>query len=147
MQNEQKNNANTNNVKNLKINIVLLLAFVFLAACNNANQNQTEQEVYMVPQIDGEWWQLTTYNPDINPYKYGKGDNNVCDFTIFKAKDNTWQLIACHRGSNYPGKTRFLYRWESLNLADTLWEEKGTFQSTGFGDEPDGFGNVWDSAF
>jgi len=127
--------------------IVLLLASVLLTACNSTNKNQQEQEVYMIPQIEGEWWQLTTYNPEIAPYTYGKGDNNVCDFTIFKASDNTWQLIACHRGSNYPGKTRFLYRWETRNLADTLWEEKGAFQSTGVGDKPDGFGNVWDPAF
>ena len=50
----------------------------------STNQNQQEQEVYMIPQI-----------------------------------------IACIRGNNYPGKNRFLYRWETQNLADILWEEKG----------------------
>ena len=147
MVNETVDDAKTQIMRKLRIYILLLLTFVLLAACNSRTQNQQEQEVYMVPQIDGDWWQVTTYHPDIAPYKYGKGDNMVCDFTMFKAKDNTWQLIACIRGNNYPGKNRFLYQWETKNITDTLWEEKGVFQSTGVGDEPDGFGNVWDPEF
>lgn len=134
-------------MKTLNFILVILLTFALFSACTTKTKNQAEQEVYMIPQLDGDWWQLTTWHPDIAPYEYGPGDNKVCDFTIFKAKDDTWQLIACIRGNDYPGSNRFLYHWETQHLSDTLWEEKGTFQSTGVGDEPDGFGNVWDPSF
>lgn len=93
-----------------------------------------------VPVIDGEWWQLTTTYPDISPYSYFSGDNKVCDFTIFQAKDGTWQLIACIRGNTYPGSHRFLYRWESKDITRSLWDQKGIFWTTGIEGRKDATG-------
>jgi hypothetical protein len=100
-----------------------------------------------VPQLRGDWWQLTTTYPDISPYEYTPGDNKVCDFTIFRAADSSWQCIACVRGNTYPGSHRFLYRWQAEHLTDSLWQPMGVFQSTGTDvEKPDGFGFTLDTA-
>jgi hypothetical protein len=120
---------------------LFLLAVLFV--CCRQETNQT----IPIPIVDGKWWQLTNTYPDITPYKYTEGDNKVCDFTIFRAQDSSWQLIACIRGNTYPGSNRFLYRWEAKNLTDTLWKEKGVFLSTGTKDKPDGWGKKLDTSF
>jgi len=100
----------------------------------------------MVPELTGDWWQLTTTYPDISPYEYTPGDNKVCDFTIFQAADSSWQCIACVRGNTYPGSHRFLYHWQAKHLTDTLWEPRGVFQATGVSTEKaDGFGFTLDT--
>jgi hypothetical protein len=100
-----------------------------------------------VPELEGEWWKLTTHQPDISPYEYGDGDNQVCDFTIFQAENGKWQLIACVRGNNYPGSHRFLYRWEADSITGVLWEEKEVFMTTGTDIKADGFGKIRDTAY
>jgi hypothetical protein len=115
--------------------VILLVIFQF---CNRHPEDQPDKPV--VPRLTGDWWQVTTTYPDIAPYAYTGGDNKVCDFTIFQARDSSWQLIACIRGNTYPGRHRFFYRWEAENITDTLWTESGVFLATGTGEEPDGFG-------
>ncbi len=122
-----------------KIPLLALLFTAVLLSCNGPG------EKIPLPALPNGWWQLTTTYPDITPYAYTGGDNKVCDFTIFPARDGTWQLIACVRGNTYPGSNRFLYRWEAGQLTDTLWEEKGVFLATGSGPGPDGFGFAYDS--
>jgi hypothetical protein len=118
---------------------VIVISVVLQSSCTSETSNQT------APEISSNWWQLTTTYPDISPYKYTPGDNKVCDFTLFQAADSTWQLIACIRGNDYPGSSRFLYLWEARSLSDTLWEEKGVFLSTGTKNENDKWGNSFDS--
>jgi len=110
----------------------------FLMACSF-------HEPPLVPVVEGEWWQLTTTYPDVSPYEYTEGDNKVCDFTIFQAQNGTWQLIACVRGTSYPGHHRFLYRWEARHITDTLWKEKGIFLTTGTLNGPDALGKQLDT--
>lgn len=118
---------------------ILFLSFLAFSC------NYGKEDTVPAPRIDGEWWQLTTTYPDISPYEYTPGDNKVCDFTLFQPKDETWQLIACIRGNNYPGSNRFFYQWESENLKDTLWNEKGVFLTTGTKNKPDGWGKKLDT--
>ena len=129
-------------------NSLAFVAFLLpgMMACHSVKPGEDQSDL-MVPELKGEWWQLTTTYPDIAPYEYTKGDNKVCDFTIFQAADSSWQCIACVRGNTYPGSNRFLYRWQAEHLTDTLWEPKGVFQSTGTGTEkPDGFGFTLDTS-
>ncbi len=114
--------------------LLLIFAIIVFIGCNNQNK-KTE-----VPVITGEWWQICHTQPDIAPYQYKHYENNTCDFTIFQAKDGTWQLIACIRSNTYPGSERFLYRWEGTSLADTMWQEKGFFWTTGIKDSADVMG-------
>lgn len=126
-------------MKNITIIIALSL---ILTSCGNTEKKEST----WIPQLDGEWWQLTNTYPNISPYEWGPGDNKVCDFTIYQAIDKSWQCVACIRGNNYPGSSRFLYRWQANSLSETMWKEQGVFQSTGTdAKKEDGFGFVWDS--
>ncbi len=126
--------------------IIAILFLLLSGACSSPGEINASTEI-AVPHLEGDWWQLTTTYPDIAPYTYTKGDNKVCDFTLFQAADSTWQCIACVRGNDYPGSHRFLYRWQANHLTDTLWEEKGVFQATGTSpDREDGFGFTLDTS-
>lgn len=52
------------------------------------------------------------------------------DFTIWQAADGTWQLVACVRGTRYPGRGRLFFRWEALALTDVDWTPMGTFMTS-----------------
>jgi hypothetical protein len=123
-----------NRTKPLLFSLILVL---YACSCE-------KKDKIAIPAIEGHWWQLTTTYPDISPYEFSPGDNKVCDFTIFQAQDDTWQLVACVRGNTYPGSNRFLFRWEAASLTDTLWKEKGVFLATGGRNEPDKWGNTLD---
>ena len=115
------------------IRYLLVILVVVLVGCNNDNNPET-------PVIIGDWWQICHTQPDIAPYKYKHYENNTCDFTLFQAKDGTWQLIACIRSNTYPGSERFFYRWEAQSLTDTMWQGKGFFWTTGIKDSADVMG-------
>ncbi len=117
------------------------LVILLLISCCKKSPHES------IPRIDGSWWQLTNTYPDISPYSYSPGDNKVCDFTIFQARDSSWQLVACIRGNDYPGAGRFLYRWQARSLNDTMWKEKGFFLTTGGKDKVDKQGNLMDTNF
>lgn len=80
-----------------------------------------KKDVYK-PVIDGEWWSITS-QPDLGEYTGEK--QQPVDFGVWKAKDGTWQLWSCVRGTKIGGNTRLFYRWEGKHLADTAWEPKG----------------------
>ena len=132
--------------KRLSLLSVVLLTLLLLATCR-PNKTVEQGSSLQVPRLQGDWWQLTTTYPDIDPYEYTKGDNKVCDFTIFQAADSNWQCIACVRGNTYPGSHRFLYRWQADQLTYSLWQPMGVFQSTGTDvEKPDGFGFTLDTS-
>jgi hypothetical protein len=82
-----------------------------------------------VPRIIGSWWRAAPNSPDLEQYDNGDQDN-ACDFTLFQAKDATWQLISCIRSTKHPGRTRLFYRWEAENITDTDWTPKGIFATS-----------------
>jgi len=62
-----------------------------------------------VPVLDGSWWRIAA-PPKLE--QYGTGKEQSVDFTLFRAKDGTWQLISCIRNTSHPGAGRLLHRWE-----------------------------------
>ncbi len=95
-----------------------------------------------VPRLTTAFRQIAQTQPDISPYTYTSPNNTACDFTIFQADDGTWQLIACIRGTTYPGSTRFLYRWEGTSLTRGMFTPKGIFWTSGTKNTPDALGRT-----
>jgi hypothetical protein len=82
-------------------------------------------EPALVPQIEGDWWQVAGNPMD---HKYATKNQEPVDFAVWQAADGTWQLWSCIRGTTAGGengKTRFFYRWEGQNLTDTDWKPMG----------------------
>lgn len=77
-----------------------------------------------IPSRAGDWRRLAA-PPTLE--KFATGKEQTVDFTIFRAKDGTWQLVSCIRNTAHPGAGRLLYRWEAENLTDTDWTPKGIF--------------------
>lgn len=78
-----------------------------------------------VPAIDGDWWKIGEQNPDLGQWSTEHGD--ACDFTVFRAADGAWQLIACVRNCAWPSGQRIFHRWEARDLEDRNWTPKGVF--------------------
>lgn len=83
------------------------------------------KEPLFLPEMDGPMWQIAENSPDVAPYNTGY--HNACDFSIWQAADSTWQLVACIRGTSWPGATRLFHRWEARELSDEMWTPKGIF--------------------
>jgi hypothetical protein len=77
-----------------------------------------------VPRLAGPWVRLTE-RPPLERWNTEKAE--PVDFTIFRAKDGRWQLIACIRHTSHPGKGRLLYRWSSDRLTAPGWRGDGIF--------------------
>ncbi|OQX72645.1 MAG: hypothetical protein B6D64_14890 [Bacteroidetes bacterium 4484_276] len=85
-----------------------------------------------VPVLQGDWWQIAEKAPDVSPYN--SPTHNACDFSIWQDDSNTWHLVACIRGTTYPGATRLFHSWESPSLTNTMWESSSfinTFVTNG----------------
>jgi hypothetical protein len=79
-------------------------------------------EPVLVPQIDGEFWQIAG-NPDLG--KYNSPGQQPVDFGVWQAADGTWQLWSCIRNTAVPGRTRLFYRWQADRLTDHDWTPMG----------------------
>lgn len=77
-----------------------------------------------VPSIEGVPWRIVR-RPELGPYVSRRAE--PVDFAIWQASDGTWQLVACVRGTTYPGATRLFYRWQASTLEETDWQEQGVF--------------------
>src|SRR5262245_37542696 len=75
------------------------------------------------PVVAGNFWQVAA-SPDLGPYDNRPAHQPV-DFAVWQAKDGTWQLWSCIRGTTVGGKTRLFYRWEGAALTDADWREGG----------------------
>jgi len=104
-----------------RITILLISIFAFgIAGYGSENSRQV-----LVPQIDGQWWQVAGSPMD---HKYATEKQQPVDFALWQAADGTWQLWSCIRNTTaggQEGKTRFFYRWEGKNLTDTNWKPMG----------------------
>jgi len=74
------------------------------------------------PYIASEWWAAAT-NPDLGEFSSEKQE--PVDFAIWRAADNSWQILSCIRNTKCGGHGRVLYRWEGTALTDTNWTPKG----------------------
>ncbi len=106
-------------------------------ASTSVRQKPAKKKVIYKPVIEGEWWNITS-QPDLGPYNGNKQE--PVDFGVWKAKDGTWQLWSCIRGTKIGGKGRLFYRWEGKSLTDQSWEPKGIamLADTTLGEEPGG---------
>jgi hypothetical protein len=97
----------------------------------------TEAESVLIPQIEGEFWQIAG-DPDLGKYTTAK--QQVVDFGIWQAADGTWQLWSCIRSTGVPGNTRLFHRWQAKNLTDKNWTPMGIAMMTdpGFGETEGG---------
>ena len=103
--------------------ILLVVIFIF-TFCMSAVSSQESRPV-LVPQIDGQWWQVAGSPMD---HKYATERQQPVDFAVWQAADGTWQLWSCIRNTTaggQKGNTRFFYRWEGKNLTDTHWKPLG----------------------
>src|SRR6185503_15344392 len=92
-----------------------LALLVVIAACG-------DNRVVVVPQIDGDWWDISGV-PDLGPIN-GAGQQPV-DFTIWQAADGSWNLWSCIRFTNVGGNSRLFYHWQSLSLLAPSWTPIG----------------------
>jgi len=100
-----------------------MLGLVFIAAWMAlAAAALPAAEPVLMPQIDGEWWQVSG-DPDLGKYTTPK--QQPVDFSIWQAADGTFQLWSCIRATAYPGKTRLLYRWQGDKITDRDWKPMG----------------------
>jgi len=104
-------------ITHLASQIVIALAIILLTGCGSENSKIPD-----IPVIEGSWWNIAG-NPDTGPFS--KQGQTPVDFTIFKAKDGTWQLWGCQRGTSVKPGERLLYKWESERLTDVNWTPKG----------------------
>ena len=105
------------------------------AVCGDEGPKQV-----LVPQIDGEWWQVAGSPMD---HKYATERQQPVDFAVWQAADGTWQLWSCIRNTTAGGKngkTRFFYGWEGRRLTDANWKPMGIAMEAdaSFGETPGG---------
>lgn len=98
------------------LTLISFAAIIFIS-CSTSNDKKI-----VVPEIDGEWWNITG-NPDIGAYNSPK--QQPVDFAVWQAEDGTFQLWSCVRGTLAGGNTRLFYRWEGKNITDTDWTPMG----------------------
>ena len=103
----------------LRIHSFLFIALTGLFVSFSYGQ---EARVIYKPVIDGNWWDITS-QPDLGQLT-GERQEPV-DFAVWKAKNGTWQLWSCIRGTKTGGTGRLLYRWEGQSLTDTNWKPMG----------------------
>ena len=92
---------------------------IYLGLCLSCNN---QKDVIYKPVIEGEWWNITGV-PDLGELNGDK--NEPVDFAVWKAKDGTWQLMSCIRGTKTGGSGRLFFRWEGKSLTDTNWKQMG----------------------
>ncbi len=97
---------------------MISLTLLAAAICGCASSKRTP----LVPQIDGEPWTISR-QPDLGNLT-GPRQQPV-DFGVWQARDGTWQLWSCIRGTQCGGKTRLLYRWEGRSLTAPDWTPMG----------------------
>ena len=76
----------------------------------------------VTPRLVGDWWTIAG-DPDLGELTTPK--QQPVDFAIWQAKDRTWQLWSCIRGTREPGNTRLFHRWEGAKLTDHHWSPRG----------------------
>jgi hypothetical protein len=110
----------------------MTLALGLLSACPPAGQSRSPDVAAAlpapaVPVLAEPAWRIAS-NPDMGAWS-DPGAQPV-DFSIWQAADGTWQLVACVRGTRYPGRGRVLFRWESDRLTDEDWTPMGIFMTS-----------------
>jgi hypothetical protein len=75
------------------------------------------------PKIVGDWWQVAG-KPDLGE-AWNSPNHGPVDFSIWKAKDGTWQLWSCIRATRVGGTGRLFFGWEGASLTSKDWKPMG----------------------
>jgi hypothetical protein len=91
----------------------------------------------LIPQIDGDWWTIAG-DPDLGAFT--TDFQQPVDFSIWRARDGTWQLWSCIRQTRIGGYSRLFHRWQGGAITDTDWRPMGIamLADPGFGETPGG---------
>ena len=76
-------------VRGHKIILAFCLVVLFFAC-----QKAEEKETILVPEIDGEWWEVTGNPMD---HEYATERQEPVDFAVWQAADGKWQMWSCFR--------------------------------------------------
>lgn len=76
-----------------------------------------------VPTISSHWWNIAE-KQDL-PADLVSGKEQPVDFAVWQARDKSWQLWSCIRGTNVGGNGRLFYGWEGPDPRAALWFPKG----------------------
>ncbi len=80
------------------------------------------EPVARVPEVEGDWWRICEM-PDLGDLSgLDRTRQHVVDHGFIRARDGTWQLWACIRGT---AVGRLLYRWQGDSLEQGPWEARG----------------------
>jgi hypothetical protein len=99
--------------------------FICLVTLGWIIQSGCETREILVPQIDGEWWQVAGNPMD---HKYATERQEPVDFAVWQAADGSWQIWSCLRKTTAGGDeggTRVFYGWEGRQLTDSNWKPLG----------------------
>ena len=77
---------------------------------------------WRVPRLTGDSW-IIAGNPYLGELTGEK--QQPVDFSVWQARDGTWQLWSCIRNTREPGNTRLLYRWEGADIEQPHWQPRG----------------------
>lgn len=90
----------------------------------------------LMPTLDGEPWHIGD-NPPLG--ELGTPRQEMVDHAIWQARDGSWQLWSCVRGTTIG---RLLYAWEGATLDQSPWAQRGVAMRalTEFGESIDDWG-------
>lgn len=94
----------------------------FFTICLLIYSSGRAAERKFVPEIASEWWQIAS-QPDLG--KLTGDHQEPVDFGIWQARDGTWQLWSCIRGTREAGTGRLFYGWEGVRLTNSNWTPRG----------------------
>ncbi len=83
---------------------------------------QADDKPLLIPALDGDWVHVA-HNPDLGEFQ-GEHQQPV-DFSLWQARDGSWQLWSCIRGSKAGGTGRLFHGWEGKSLTQPDWMPKG----------------------
>ncbi|MBN2209789.1 MAG: hypothetical protein JW709_00185 [Sedimentisphaerales bacterium] len=111
--------------------IIVIILFVFGLTL------YAQDKPILIPALEGEWVHVA-HNPDIGEYQ-GENQQPV-DFGVWQARDGSWQLWSCIRGTKAGGTGRLFHGWEGKCLTQPDWTPKGVVMTadTSVGETPGG---------
>ncbi len=102
--------------------IIYFFTIVSLLSCTSGNTEHIDSKTLYKPELTGAWWQVAG-NPDLGELTSAK--QQPVDFGIWQARDGTWQIWSCIRGTKEAGHTRLFHRWEGDSLTTENWKAMG----------------------
>ena len=83
------------------------------------------EEGVEVPIVVGDWWQIAPNAPDVG--RWATGQENACDFAIYRSTDDQWHCVSCIRGTSQYGQ-RLFYHWTTDKVTNANWTPVGIFE-------------------